>query len=623
MLKTLRSLDEQTTPALQKPFQLLNWLETVILLGCAVLTVTIIGWSLPRGFDVFDESFYLLGYRYPGEYEASFSAFHLLIARGLGLVDCSVITYRWLGLLFNVLGAIVFAWSFARWQRTVAPDSSRPLVITVCYVTIGSLLVFSIFPRTLSYNNLNSFLLLLGGAAMLQTLSRGPSGSIWLVIVGIATGLDVFVKLSTSFLILGSELLLLIWCWQQQGVRVIGKALLMLGLGIAAGLAFYFVRVQPPLVWYHNLTQEMSVIQTSGGYGIKDLLPSYLKAARLTIRFMLYPMGPTLFLLIALAWWWPRQSPLAVRRWSILISLLVLAGLYTGWQAIRRHWYLTGSGNDHQSLPLLLSSLVLAAGVLLVLPTIPAGTSQAKAPSQLLPVGCWLFALPFLASAGTGNDLRVNLLIDAGPWFAVLLLLTGLHSYRLPMWVNSSLLLLPAVWCAEQVVWGTLLTPYALRQPMSKQVVPLQTAGLKTALLVDSATATFFNQLTYLLAKGGFRPGDPILGFYDLPGLVYVSGGISPGMQWYFSNRDVRTFHALDITQLPISKAYIITNRSLDEGTEEQLRARGINFPQHYRLVGTLTNTCTINWSPDNCTFSVYAPLPLHIVTSSQTTEPL
>jgi hypothetical protein len=353
----------------------------------------------------------------------------------------------------------------------------------------------------------------------------------------------------------------------------------------------------------------MAVIQTSGGYGMKDLLPSYLNAARLTVRFMAYPMGPTLILLIALAWWWTRQSPLVVQRWSVAVSLLALAALYTSWQAIRRHWYLTASGNDYQSLPLLLSSLVLAAGLLLVLPVTSVDKARAKEPTRLLPVGCWLFVLPFFASAGTSNDLRVNLLIDAGPWFALLLLLTGLYLHRLPILVTSGLLLLPAVWGAEQIMWGTLLTPYALRQPMSKQVVPLRTAGLKTTLLVDSATAIFFNQMTHLLAQGGFRPGDPILGLYDVPGLVYVSGGISPGMQWYFSNRDVRTFHALDITKLPIKKSYIITSRPLDESTKEQLRARGINFPHQYSLVGTLTNSCSINWSPDVCTFSVYAPL--------------
>lgn len=605
----MRNLNDTHAPPSQILFRPLNWFITAVLIGCVLLSVAILIWSLPRGFDIYDESFYLLGYRYPQEYEASFSTFHLLIVKGFGLSNCSVLTYRWLGLLTNLLGAVAFGWSFAWWQRVVAPANSSPTVLTICYVVLGSMLVFSVFPRTLSYNSLNSIFLLLGAAAMLQALGRGPNGVLWLLIVGIVAGLDVFVKLSTSFLVVSSEMLLLIWCWQKQGIRVICKALLILVLGIAIGVVFYFVSVQPPLSWYHNLTQEMSVMQTSGGYGINDLLPSYLKAAIRTLRFMVYPMGPTLISLIGLAWWWPRQSQVAAWRVPVTVAPLMLAGVYTGWQAIRLHWYISAFKNDYQSLPLLLAFLALASGVLAVLPALPAGSSQVKSPTQLLVVGGWLFALPFFTSAGTINDLRLNLLIDAGPWFAVSLLLIGLYKYRLPIWVSSSLLLLSAVWAAEQIAYGTLLAPYAITQPMSKQVVPLRTAGLKAPLLVDSATATFFTQLAHLLAKGGFRSGDPILGFYDMPGLVYMSGGISPGMQWYFYNRDVRTCHALDITRLSISKACIITNKSLTVSIQKHLLTKGVDFPKHYRLIGILENPYAINWAPGTRTISVYAPL--------------
>lgn len=598
----MHNLYEQSIPQPPAPSPLLNRLVASIVIGCAILTVAILIWSLPRGFDVTDESFYLLSFRYPNEYQASFSTFHLLVAKGLGLVDCSVLTYRWLGLLANVFGAVAFAWSFARWQRTVAPASSRPLMVTIGYVMLGSLLVFSIFPRTLSYNSLNSLLLLLGAAAVLLTLRSGPTGCWWLLVAGVAAGLQVFVKPSTAFLVVVSETLLLIWCWQRQGIKAIIGGVLLLGLGIAAGLTFYFVRVQPPLVWYHHLAQEMTVMQTSGGYGIMDLLPSYVKVAGQTLRFMFYPMGPALLLLIGLAWWWPRQLQPATGPRRIAFTLLALAILYTAWQAVRRHWYTNSFSNQYQSLPLLLALLVLAAGVLLVLPATPESTPRLKPTAQLLPVGGWLFMLPFLASMGTINDLRLNLLIDAGPWFALLLLFTGLYLRRLPMGAVSLLLLLPAAWAAEQVGWGTLKTPYGLRQAMSKQVIPLHTAGLTTPLLVDTATATFFTQLTHLLAQSGFRPGDPIVALYDVPGLVYASGGISPGIPWYFSNRNVRNCHALDVTQLPMGKAYIITTRPLEQGIQACLRAKGINFPQQYRLAGALS-------SPYADKISVYAPL--------------
>lgn len=610
MPTTVNALQEQVTPIPSRVlFHLLNRLVVVAVVGCALIIIAIIGWSIPRGFDITDEAFYLLSYRYPHEYEASFSTYHLLVAKGLGLANCSLLTYRWLGLLVNVLSSAVFSWSFARWQSMAAPSSRRPLVLTICYVLLGSLLIFSIFPRTLSYNSLNSLFLLLGAAAMLQTLSRGPSASLWLLAAGIAAGLDVFVKPSTAFLTVGSEAILLLWCWKQQEKKVIAGALMLLGFGVVTGLLLYFARVQPPLVWYHHLAEEMSVIQTSGGYSMRELLPSYADDAVQTVKFIAYPVGPVLLLLLGLAWWWPRQTDIAISYRVVAFALLAGAGLYMGWQAHQHRWYTNAFLNDFQSLPLLLAMLLLAVGGWLALPNARAGLFRPRIATQLLPVSGWLFVLPFFASVGTNNDLRASLLIDIGPWFALLLLFTGLCLHRLPAWTVNGLLLLSAGWATEQISVGVLITPYRLAKSIRQQVVPVRTAGLATTLLVDSTTAAFFNQLTGLLAKGGFRPGDPIMAFYDAPGLAYMSGGVSPGMPWYFSGRDVRNRHALDMTKIRINKAYILTTKPLGKEMQKYLRAKGISFPQQYRLLGSLTNPYAAPLPRNANIVSVYVPL--------------
>ncbi|WP_206599862.1 hypothetical protein [Hymenobacter glacialis] len=603
VLPNLHKLNKQPVLQPQAPSQLLNWLVASIVIGCALLTISILIWSLPRGFDITDESFYLLSYRYPDEYEASFSTFHLLIARGLGLVDCSVLTYRWLGVLANSLGAVAFAYSFARWERTVSPYTTRPTIITICYILLGSLLAFSIFPRTLSYNSLNTLLLLLAVGAVLQALSSGPKGRYWLLVAGVAVSLDVFVKPSTAFLIASSGMLLVIWSWQRHGIKVIVSAGVLLGLGVAAGLTFYFIRVQSPLVWYHNFVQETSVIKAHGGYGMRDLLLSYIKVAGQTILFMLYPMGPVLLLLLGLTWWWTRKSHLSINKpYPVVLALLVLAVVYTAWQAFTRQWYADSFSNGYQSLPLLLFLLILAVGILVVLPAVQVNTTHSKRPSQLVPVSIWLFSLPFLASLGTINDLRLNLLIDVGSWFALLLLISGIQARYLPVWIVSLLLLVPVGWAAGQIAWGTLINPYGLKQPMSKQTVPLRTAGFSTTLLVDSATATFFTQFTRLLTQNGFHPGDPMITLYDAPGLAYASGGISPGMGWYFSHRDVRNCHGLDVTKLAITKSYIVTTQPIGEIMQKCLNDKGVYFPEYYRLVGSLS-------SPHYSQVNIYAPI--------------
>jgi hypothetical protein len=56
--------------------------------------------------------------------------------------------------------------------------------------------------------------------------------------------------------------------------------------------------------------------------------------------------------------------------------------------------------------------------------------------------------------------------------------------------------------------------------------LPLGLAGAATAAIL----------LHWIqLARFGFRPGDPILAIGDLPGVVYLLGGWSPGTSWYFA----------------------------------------------------------------------------------------
>lgn len=111
---------------------------------------------------------------------------------------------------------------------------------------------------------------------------------------------------------------------------------------------------------------------------------------------------------------------------------------------------------------------------------------------------------------------------------------------------------------------------------MARQAVPLRTAGLTEPILVDAATATFFHQLKNLLAQGGFHPDDPLLALYDVPGLVYVCGGVSPEAPWYFSKLNSRNCHAFDVTNLPLRKACTILTEPTSTGIRDYLHAHGI-----------------------------------------------
>lgn len=595
-----------------------KWIIVVL----AGLVLAVLVWSLPRGFDITDEAFYLLNYRYPAEYEASFTDFHLVITRVFGLADASIGTYRVAALLGIGLGAAAFGLSLSVWlRRALSPDNPRcwlaqpTLVIT--YVLLGELLAMSVMPRTVSYNGLNTLLLLLTAAATLAALSCGPVGSSWLLLAGAAIGLDVFVKVSTAGLLLASVVLLLAWCWRGAGVVFLLRALAMLVIGVGCGLGMYFLLAQPPTIWWHTFSQEIIMLQGQG-YGTADLFVKYLGSARETLSVLIWPLGPLLVLVPGLAWWWLQQRQLP--RWLPLLSIALLgaAGLWLAAQAVYRLWYSTAYINGLQSLAVLIFFLLLIAGVTAV-EVVPAGAADSsrsavtKLAQQQLPVALWLALLPLLAAAGTYNDLRVNLVIDAAPWFGLALMLLALpRPNLLPVWVTPLLLLLPAGYAAEQTVWGTMRVPYCLTGPMTVQTQPLHAAGVRGTLLLDSNAVAFIGRLEKTLAQGGFKPGDPLLAFYDMPGLVYLCGGISPGATWYFSHIDNRNCHALDISQQPLSKACILLNETLSPEIASCLRRHGLRFPEAYRLVGEVPSAWAVNtyvYRSQQRTVRVYTPI--------------
>lgn len=594
-----------------------RWIARVVQLVVGFLALAVVAalvWSLPRGFDITDEGFYLLNFRYPAEYEASFSTFHLIVTRMLGLTNASVVTARAVGLVAAVLGAVVFGLSLAAWLRATTPTEGRRWVghpgLVVSFVLLGSLLVFSVFPRDISYNGLTSVFLLLAAAAALAALQRGPGASAWqLLSIGFVLGLDVFVKASSAGLLFASAAALLAWCWRGFGWRVLLRTAILLGLGLGLGIGLYFVTVEPPGLWYRNIVQELAVMQLQGHYKLSNLLPIYVKSVVDTARFLVFPFGPVLVVLASLAWWWPRRVPAA---WHGLATLALIGGLgaFLLFEALKRRWYFNALSNNFETLPLLFALIVLAT---LVGATendwgtnrkTSAASAAAATTGQQLPVGLWLLALPLLAATGTINDLRLNLLVDMAPWFGVLLLLVSQpRPARLPAWVPAILLLLPAGFAAQQTTNGVLWTPYSLAGTMAEQTEPLHAAGVTGRLQVDPRTLAFVTQLEKLLAEGGFRPGAPLLAFYDMPGLVYLCGGISPGAAWYFHDRDARNCHALDLTAQPLRKACVLLSQPLGAELKACLHEHGLAFPENYRLVGTVLSSY-----PDHRQVRVYAP---------------
>lgn len=67
-----------------------------------------------------------------------------------------------------------------------------------------------------------------------------------------------------------------------------------------------------------------------------------------------------------------------------------------------------------------------------------------------------------------------------------------------------------------------------------EQVARLETGPEKGRLRVRPEFADFLKRLDAELRQAGFSPGTPVVGISDLCGVVYLAGGTSPGVPWFF-----------------------------------------------------------------------------------------
>ncbi|MCC2547915.1 hypothetical protein LJY25_15805 [Hymenobacter sp. BT175] len=591
----------------------------ILLLLAAVVGMLL--WSLDKGFDITDEAFYLLNYRYPGEYAASLS-FHLLIVRVLGFLQLEVVGYRLAALLCSLLAGGLFSLGAGRWLRQTYGETALAVaggqwgVTALCM--LANLTIYSLIPRAISYNTLNNFALLVGTSAVLAVISSPDRRlsypqRLLLALAGMLAALDFFVKFSTSILLLASFAFFLGWFrWQAGGLRGVLAAWLWLGLGASAGLALFFGFIQPAGVWISNFRTEIAVLTTSS-YGIGTLLGTYLGYAIQMAKTMVYPYGLLFAVAFLLARRWAQTKALPI---GVLLGIVTVSLAYLLFQLWRRRVYevieLNGIGSTAFLLAGLGLQLAALAGFFSVRPRQSWPRLQIGLVNKLL-VLAWLFGLPFFGAVGTINNIFLNVLIDVAPWLVIVVALglempAGLQRAG----VVALCLAWPAFYLTEQIARGVLITPYVQSATAFAQTEPLRVAGMKSELRVDKPTAVFAHSLQTLLQQNGFRPGGPLIGLYDMPGMVYLMGGVSPGMSWYFSGADARNCHALDLSRQDLRQSFLLVNEPPGADFIACLQKKGMSFPGSYRLVGTVDNPYSRNlygWRGHQRQVAVYAPI--------------
>lgn len=551
------------------------------------------------GFDFTDEGSYYLSFVHPENVTDNHTSYYIFGGKLFALLGHSIVALRVCTLGATFGGTLILLGGWRRFLREFAPallpDPERWRLMSGTAL-VASFLGYAISPPAFSYNFQNAFCLLAAAGFLLRACAQ-PRTPGWidpatlglLIGFGVLVGFEFFAKFSSSVVFgAGGSLLFLIVSPKSPGQKAALGALLLVCLA-ATGIG-YFSLFQDFGPWWHGIFSTAQAVTTTS-YALVQLgryaaeIRPVLAQSVLDFLPAWAVVLPALLLAAALRrrpdW---QRATAAVAGWAVLGAVLAVA--------VTRG-YFAAIGRD--GLPFFIGSLVL----LLVLAAASAGGNGGAARTEMTKpwrvglAGMFLFLLPYLGAFGTSNNINTNCLYQMAPWFVLsALLLAELDRRWQTAWPSRLGLLLLTVIAGGEFYNGYWMQPYRVAGGARHyQTVPTPIGVPASTLRLTLETHDFVVQARTILSEHGFKPGDDLLVFFDLPGFVFAMGGVSPGHPWYFAGDKVSLDEdamRLNFIEPSRRKRAFIVHNSFDSDWNDflpRLRAAGLNFPEDYRLI--------------------------------------
>ena len=184
-------------------------------------------------------------------------------------------------------------------------------------------------------------------------------------------------------------------------------------------------------------------------------------------------------------------------------------------------------------------------------------------------------------------------MLALGSWAALLVLAVRYASARLDWSVaGDAVLLFLVALAAVQIVGGTVTASYGLHEGVRRQTVATSIGSPPSRLSLDPETHRLITALRRLTSACGFKEGDDLFAFYNMPGLVYALGGRSPGLLESHFVDDTRSAQTVGVPgkagAARVSRAFILQTPDADPWLRT-LAPLGIDFPARYTDCGTVT----------------------------------
>jgi hypothetical protein len=545
-----------------------------------------------RGFDLTDEGFYLLSYRWWRLDLRNFTGAQYLYGPVFGLLGHSVPALRVFRFLTLIICHVVFGRTFMRWLGLRSPRAADgwPAAGGTAAITASGCVSFGWLPLSPGYNDLALMgaMLLAAWYLHLQVAvetERKPS-----VVAALTLGPVVFSLLLakwTSGILLVAFLCVFVVTSPRLVRSVISPrfaGLMCLGaLGVLVG----FDLLVPLGQALRGLLAVNKMVAASTNSPL-DLIDMYVKTGATLGRLGL----PLLIVVIAfavLAWFLIR---LGRKRAGIAIGAVgPVIGM--GAYAPQTSGFVVGGVahvETYSAVLLALSIVACGAGLFPYLASRRCRTARKDAATGR--VWAFLILLPLVQGMGTGNPLYLTAVNAFACWFAlVIAAITMSPPSTLARVLASSAGVCACLTAVSVGVTGTLLYPYRT-SGFFDATTRIGGPGPVAQLLVDPRTASGYASIRRAIGPTQ-TGGRPIMAFDEMAGLVLALGGQPVGEPWYSGLDHRRTANGIEAAcragnpWAPQRQPILIIDRAPLSVDKQALDACGLRLDRDFHRIPT------------------------------------
>lgn len=568
----------------------------LLLLGALIGVIALLLWSSNKSFGLMDEGFALLSAQSPGNIALSPTFVHEYLGVIFHLTQQNIILFRLANLLLTISTIPLLYWGAKKLLASLNIISDKKnqadSILIFSFIGLGILTQFQWLFILPTYNSLNAFAVNICCGLLfwlLGSLLNQPTAKpifFWNTFaIGLCLGFSFFIKFPTA-ISLYLLIILTLLAFPHVSFRLNIKFIAVITLGIIAWSGLHFLLFQSPVIWWKIFHNGINMaVELHDGHDLGALTKYFFDFLKLSkAAFLNFWLVYAIYLPASLYLFLYKKN--IKNLYLILISVIFAITLF---QSFKNNllagglWWTPNSASFYLGWTFILIMIFFTTLVHLKFGHKSSQNSLSIKQLNSEIIICLLFfCLPFTGAIGTSNWIYLNILITLAPWFVLIIFLLG----KIANLIHDTKILRLGIFliglCSfVQITSGILLRPYNVYTKLTEQNTSCSIGEPATQLKLDAPLCKFITQFRQIAQTCGYQPGNAILEFYQLPGLVFALGGTSPITPWYSNDLiQTRTFIQTANTNSTFKKAFIVIS-SKDINLPRDLAKLGINLKEY------------------------------------------